>query len=329
MRRPLTWTAAWWLAYVALLLAGWLTQRALWSALALGVLVTAVAWPALVRRRWRAWCGWLGAEALVLVAGVAGFGDLLLEAVPIIICAALAWWFARSLRRGRPLVARCIAAIEGESRLAERGVARYARQLTVFWAALMAFQAVVMAVLWLLAEGAGMLARLGLAVPLAVDARLAAAWLHVGGYALLPAVFVLEYAWRRWHLRHLRHPGLVSFLRQLARNWPRLLHDGGDAPTSFTQAFCIPAAHPALPGHFPGRPLVPGVMELEQVALALRAWRGQRLARVLDAKFVRPLLPAQGAQVQLRAADAASLRVQFEITHDGMVLARGNVEGAA
>ena len=31
----------------------------------------------------------------------------------------------------------------------------------------------------------------------------------------------------------------------------------------------IEADHPSLPGHFPGRPLVPGVMLLEQVALAL------------------------------------------------------------
>lgn len=328
-RRSLTWIALWWLAYVALLLAGWLSQRALWSILALAVLVTAVAWPGMARRRWRAWGGWAAAEALVLAAGLAGFGDLLLEAVPIVICTALAWWFARSLQHGRPLVSRCIAAIEGESRLAERGVARYARQLTGFWAGLMALQAIVMTVLWLGADGVGVLARLGLAPWPGIDARVAAAWLHVGGYALLPLVFVLEYAWRRWHLRHLRHPGLVSFLRQLARNWPRLVHGESAAAAGFTRVFCIPATHPALPGHFPGRPLVPGVVELEQVAMALRAWRGQRLTRVLDAKFVRPLLPAQRAQVRLTAVDAAVGRVQFEITRDGMVLARGNVEGAA
>ena len=44
--------------------------------------------------------------------------------------------------------------------------------------------------------------------------------------------------------------------------------------TTFEQPLRIDAAHPALPGHFPGQPLVPGVMMLEQVARALRAWRG-------------------------------------------------------
>ncbi|MEO8746853.1 MAG: hydroxymyristoyl-ACP dehydratase [Rhodanobacter sp.] len=97
---------------------------------------------------------------------------------------------------------------------------------------------------------------------------------------------------------------------------------------TFSQACRIDAGHPALAGHFPGRPLVPGVTLLEQVALALRAWRQQRMAHVLEAKFVAPLLPAQSAQVRLSSA-RGSLRVRFVIERDGMVLARGVVEGAA
>ncbi|KZC35496.1 UNVERIFIED_ORG: hydroxymyristoyl-ACP dehydratase, partial [Rhodanobacter sp. FW104-R5] len=69
----------------------------------------------------------------------------------------------------------------------------------------------------------------------------------------------------------------------------------------FEQALRIGAGHPALPGHFPGVPLVPGVVLLEQVALALRAWRGQRLARVLEAKFAAPLLPEETARLHLSA----------------------------
>ena len=99
--------------------------------------------------------------------------------------------------------------------------------------------------------------------------------------------------------------------------------DGG----TFTQACCIDAAHPALPGHFPGRPLVPGVVLLEQVALALRSWRQQRMVRVVEAKFIAPLLPAQLAQVCLTAV-VGGMRARFEIQRDGMVLARGVVEGA-
>lgn len=97
--------------------------------------------------------------------------------------------------------------------------------------------------------------------------------------------------------------------------------------TTFTQAYGVDPRHPALAGHFPQRPLVPGVTLLEQVALALRAWRQQRLARVVEAKFLAPLLPAQAAQLQLMAP-ADSLRVRFVIEYAGEVLARGIVEAA-
>jgi 3-hydroxyacyl-[acyl-carrier-protein] dehydratase len=82
--------------------------------------------------------------------------------------------------------------------------------------------------------------------------------------------------------------------------------------------------HPCLPGHFPGRPLVPGVWLLEQVALALQAWRGQRLARVVEAKFLVPLRPGETAELEL--AERAS-RLRFEINRAGTLLARGVIEG--
>ena len=97
----------------------------------------------------------------------------------------------------------------------------------------------------------------------------------------------------------------------------------------FEHQFCIAAEHPALPGHFPGQPLVPGVVLLEQVAQALRAWRGERLVRVLEAKFVAPLLPDQTASLQLLQGNTEHARIQFRIQRDGMLLARGTVEGMA
>jgi 3-hydroxymyristoyl/3-hydroxydecanoyl-(acyl carrier protein) dehydratase len=87
----------------------------------------------------------------------------------------------------------------------------------------------------------------------------------------------------------------------------------------------IPADHACLPGHFPGRPLVPGVLILEHVAQALRAWRGERLARVVEAKFVAPLRPGEAAELRLSERDG---RLRFEIRRDGELLARGTVEGA-
>lgn len=94
---------------------------------------------------------------------------------------------------------------------------------------------------------------------------------------------------------------------------------------SYRTTFRFAADHPSLPGHFPGRPLVAGVLLLEQVALALRAWRAERLACVREAKFIAPLAPEQTAELQLTAAGA---QVRFELRRDGTLLARGLVEGA-
>lgn len=97
------------------------------------------------------------------------------------------------------------------------------------------------------------------------------------------------------------------------------------AAADYRTTFSVDPAHPALPGHFPGRPLVPGVVMLEQVARALRDWRGERLARIVDAKFVAPLAP--GVPAELTLAEAAG-RLRFEIRHDGGLLARGTLEAA-
>ena len=97
----------------------------------------------------------------------------------------------------------------------------------------------------------------------------------------------------------------------------------------FESTLRIGAQHPAFPGHFPGHPLVPGVVLLEQVAQALQAWRGQRMIRVLETKFMSPLLPDETATLRLTEATGAAGKVRFEIRRDDRVLARGVIEGAA
>ncbi|WP_445145189.1 hydroxymyristoyl-ACP dehydratase [Dyella sp. Tek66A03] len=94
----------------------------------------------------------------------------------------------------------------------------------------------------------------------------------------------------------------------------------------YQRDLCVAADHPSLPGHFPAMPVVPGVVLLEHVAQALREWRGLRLTRVLEAKFVAPLLPDEPARLDL--IEAAG-RVRFEIRRDGTLLARGLIEGAS
>lgn len=87
----------------------------------------------------------------------------------------------------------------------------------------------------------------------------------------------------------------------------------------------MPVDHPCLAGHFPDHPVVPGVMLLEQVALALAA-QNRRYSRIVSAKFVQALLPGQAAAVELEV-DADSCG--FVIHHGTTLLARGKLQMAA
>jgi 3-hydroxymyristoyl/3-hydroxydecanoyl-(acyl carrier protein) dehydratase len=90
--------------------------------------------------------------------------------------------------------------------------------------------------------------------------------------------------------------------------------------------FSIDAGHPSLPGHFPGRPVVPGVLLLEQAVAAIKAVHGPlRALRVPRVKFARPLLPGETACVEFEAAGGAR-RWSFRVLDaSGALLAGGEV----
>lgn len=86
--------------------------------------------------------------------------------------------------------------------------------------------------------------------------------------------------------------------------------------------FKIGHDHPSLPGHFPGRPVVPGVVLLDHAAaliaphLAGRALRGAPVV-----KFTRPVLPGEAVQVGFR--DGGDGRVAFRCDVDGAAALTG------
>ena len=87
--------------------------------------------------------------------------------------------------------------------------------------------------------------------------------------------------------------------------------------------FSIAPDHPCLPGHFPGRPLVPGVVLLDQVLAAIEAAHGPLgPLRLPQAKFVQPLLPGEQARVELAGS---APRWRFRVLRDGTLLASGEV----
>lgn len=96
-------------------------------------------------------------------------------------------------------------------------------------------------------------------------------------------------------------------------------------PVSHSAAMHIQADHPSLSGHFPGDPIVPGVIMLERIADELRSWRAMRLARVIEAKFMAPLLPGQRAELVL--SESGPDRFRFVIALGEQAIARGIIEG--
>jgi 3-hydroxyacyl-[acyl-carrier-protein] dehydratase len=86
--------------------------------------------------------------------------------------------------------------------------------------------------------------------------------------------------------------------------------------------FVVAADHPSLPGHFPGTPVVPGVVVLDHVLQASQRWQGRPVsARALkQVKFHSPLLPDQRADVSLEL-DGSTLN--FRVTRDDQPVAQG------
>jgi len=87
--------------------------------------------------------------------------------------------------------------------------------------------------------------------------------------------------------------------------------------------FIIPAEHPSLPGHFPGQPIVPGVVLLDRVIEAIEAGYGPLPPlRLPQVKFLKPLLPGQSASVEL-LGDAP--RWRFRVLRGQELLASGEI----
>ncbi|UXI68709.1 xanthomonadin biosynthesis protein [Tahibacter amnicola] len=213
------------IAYFPLLVTALVTRRAVLSIAAGLVLLSVLLWPSLIRGGRVAWTFWglsaAGGAALI----VHGNADAALLLLPVLINAAIAGFFARTLLPGnRPLVARAIVAIEGEERLALPGVAGYALGLTWAWAIVLGAQALVLLAGAVLAVPGGILDDLGIAPAFAVSRDTFIWYGHVGSYGVIALCFAAEFAYRHWHLRHLPHLSARQFASNLSRNWRSIVH---------------------------------------------------------------------------------------------------------
>ena len=88
-------------------------------------------------------------------------------------------------------------------------------------------------------------------------------------------------------------------------------------------SFRIPTSHPCLPGHFPGQPVVPGVVVLDEVlALAQSQFGARALLRMPQVKFAAPLLPEQDATVEF---EPRGERLRFRVLRGDALVANGEL----
>src|SRR5690348_6249591 len=310
-----------------LALAGGLSHRHALSVAAAALLL--LAWlPSVWRRRSvTAIAVWVLLAALLLVPALAGRPLLALMALPVVFLAAIGWLFARTLRSGGTAghALRAADRRRGAREPAGRAQLHARRHL----------------VLGLPARRDG--------VAVAADRVVCGARRMAGDVRrhrpvrtarviarVVSASGLLGRVARRVRGR-VRVPALApsahsASARSAVRGTDRAALAGAGARgrrrgmnDSLQTTLRIDPAHPALAGHFPGNPIVPGVVVLERVAAALRAWRGERVEK-LDAKFVQPLRPGEAAVIAL---DGDGARVRFEVTgSEGAVFARGTLLAA-
>jgi 3-hydroxyacyl-[acyl-carrier-protein] dehydratase len=96
---------------------------------------------------------------------------------------------------------------------------------------------------------------------------------------------------------------------------------------TFETRRAISADHPSLPGHFPGAPLVPGVVILDEVLGALLEWRKDcLLTGIQTVKFLVPLRPEQAFTICFSANDDGGDEVNFSCRVEDRVIVEGRLE---
>lgn len=88
----------------------------------------------------------------------------------------------------------------------------------------------------------------------------------------------------------------------------------------------IAAEHPALAGHFPGNPIVPGVLLVSRVCAAVSVAHGGAVGAVPVVRFHAPLKPAERFDIDVEPAGAG--RYRFRVVRGDTLIATGTVHAA-
>ena len=85
----------------------------------------------------------------------------------------------------------------------------------------------------------------------------------------------------------------------------------------------ISEEHPAFAGHFPGAPILPGVLLLDEILRALRPEHAPAPLqwRIASAKFLKPVGP--GEELKLEHESLPNGSVRFNVLSAGVLVATG------
>jgi 3-hydroxyacyl-[acyl-carrier-protein] dehydratase len=80
-----------------------------------------------------------------------------------------------------------------------------------------------------------------------------------------------------------------------------------------TLVLSVAADHPAYAGHFPGRPILPGVVLLDEAlhALAGSLQRDAIGAQIKSAKFLSPVVPGETLSLRYSTAPSGDFRCEI------------------
>jgi 3-hydroxymyristoyl/3-hydroxydecanoyl-(acyl carrier protein) dehydratase len=88
---------------------------------------------------------------------------------------------------------------------------------------------------------------------------------------------------------------------------------------------CIPAGHPALAGHFPGNPIVPGVLLLQELVSAIEhRWNlAPGAVSLTGVKFTAPLRPGEPFVMTMERTDGQ--QIDFTVIRGDTTIASGSL----
>lgn len=138
--------------------------------------------------------------------------------------------------------------------------------------------------------------------------------------AFLPRPFLLVDALPRTPAGKLPLAALRDLIARLSRDPER-----NPRPEALEMKTSFPHTHPAILGHFPGRPIVPGVLLLASVEQLLRD-AGLRVLECIQTKFLAPVLPEQMVAIRVEVDERSSAR--FEIVAAARVVVAGRLRCA-